>query len=70
MPLLQAAKGYDYVVLGATRETRVSQRFTGGNTTMIIAERTDTPVLLLHPETSPARVWLAADIRLPARRLS
>ena len=50
--IVQAAKGYDYVVLGATRETRVSQRFTGGNTTMIIAERTDTPVLLLHPETS------------------
>ena len=49
--IVQAAKGYDYVVLGATRETRVSQRFTGGNTTMNIAERTDTPVLLLNPES-------------------
>ena len=56
--IVQAAKGYDYVVLGATRETRVSQRFTGGNTTMIIAERTDTPVLLLHPETSPLEFGL------------
>ncbi len=50
--IVQAAEEYDYVVLGATRETRVSQRFTGGNTSMVIAERTDTPVLLLHPETS------------------
>ncbi|MCY4465078.1 MAG: amino acid permease [Chloroflexi bacterium] len=56
--IVQTAKGYDYVVLGTTREPRVRQRFTGGNTTMVIAERTDTPVLLLHPETSPIEFGL------------
>ncbi|MXV93154.1 MAG: amino acid permease [Chloroflexi bacterium] len=56
--IVQAAKGYDYVVLGVTREPRVRQRFTGGNTSMIIADRTDTPVLLVHPETSPLEFGL------------
>ena len=56
--IVQAAEGYDYVALGATREPRVQQRFTGGNTSMIIAERTDTPVLLLHPESNPIEFGL------------
>ena len=56
--IVQAAKGYDYVVLGVTREPRVRQRFTGGNTSMVIAARTDTPVLLVHPETSPLEFGL------------
>ncbi|MCY4144910.1 MAG: amino acid permease [Chloroflexi bacterium] len=56
--IVQAAENYDYVVLGTTREPRVRQRLTGGNTTMIIAERTDTPVLLLNPETSPIEFGL------------
>ena len=56
--IVQAAKGYDYVVLGVTREPRVRQRFTGGNTSMVIADRTDTPVLLVHPETSPLEFGL------------
>ena len=56
--IVQAARGYDYVVLGVTREPRVRQRFTGGNTSMVIADRTDTPVLLLHPETSPIEFGL------------
>ena len=49
--LVQASRDYDYLVLGETRETKVRQRLFG-NTSMIIAERTRTPVLLLHPETS------------------
>ncbi len=49
--IVQAARDYDYLVLGETRETSVRQRLFG-NTSMIIAERTRTPVLLLHPETS------------------
>ncbi len=49
--MVKAAHDYDYVVLGETRDTRVRQRLFG-NTPMTIAERTETPVLLLHPETS------------------
>ena len=60
--IVQAAEGYDYVVLGATREPRVRQRFTGGNTSMVIAERTDTPVLLLHPETSSIEFGLQQTV--------
>ena len=60
--IAQASQGYDYVALGATREPRVRQRFTGGNTSMIIAERTDTPVLLLHPETSPIEFGLQQTV--------
>ena len=47
----KAAGDYDYLVLGETRDTRVKQRLFG-NTSMLIAERTRTPVMLLHPETS------------------
>ena len=47
----KAAADYDYLVLGETRDTRVKQRLFG-NTSMMIAERTRTPVMLLHPETS------------------
>ena len=49
--IVEAASDYDYVVIGETRDTRVKQRLFG-NTPMVIAERTSTPVMLLHPETS------------------
>ena len=49
--IVNASRDYDYLVLGETRETKVRQRLFG-NTSMIIADRTPTPVLLLHPETS------------------
>jgi len=55
--LVQAARDYDYLVLGATRDPRLRQRLFG-NTTMIIAQRTQTPVLLLHPETGPLQFGL------------
>ena len=49
--IVGAAGEYDYVVIGETRDTRVKQRLFG-NTPTAIAERTSTPVMLLHPETS------------------
>ncbi len=49
--IVGAADNYDYVVIGETRDTRVKQRLFG-NTPTAIAERTETPVMLLHPETS------------------
>ncbi len=49
--IVEAAGDHDYVVIGETRDTRVKQRLFG-NTPMVIAERTSTPVMLLHPETS------------------
>ena len=49
--IIAAARDYDYLVLGETRDTRVRQKLFG-NTSMIIADRTQTPVLLLHPEAS------------------
>ncbi len=50
--LVRVARDYDYVVLGETRDPRLRQRIFG-NTSMIIAERTQAPVLLLNPEKSP-----------------
>ena len=55
--IVQASREYDYLVLGETRETKVRQRLFG-NTSMIIADRTPTPVLLLHPETSDVEFGL------------
>ena len=55
--LVQASQDYDYLVLGVTRDPRLRQRLFG-NTTMIIAQSTKTPVLLLHPETSPLQFGL------------
>ena len=49
--IVRAAGEYDYVVIGETRDTRVKQRLFGNNS-MMIADRTSTPVMLLHPETS------------------
>ena len=49
--IVAAAGDYDYVVIGETRDTRVKQRLFG-NTSMVIADRIPTPVMLLHPETS------------------
>ncbi len=49
--IVKVAGDYDYVVIGETRDTRVQQRLFG-NTPMLIADRTSTPVMLLHPETS------------------
>lgn len=49
--ITQAAREYDYLVLGETRDNRIKQRLFG-NTSMVIAERTKTPVMLLHPEAS------------------
>jgi amino acid transporter/nucleotide-binding universal stress UspA family protein len=55
--IVNAAEAYEYVVLGETRDPWVQQRFFG-NTSMLIAQRTDTPVLLLHPEASPLQFGL------------
>ena len=55
--IVQGSREYDYLVLGETRETKVRQRLFG-NTSMIIADRTPTPVLLLHPETSDVEFGL------------
>ena len=49
--IVAAAREYDYVVIGETRDHRVKQRLFG-NTPFVIADRTSTPVMLLHPETS------------------
>ena len=53
--IVRAARDYDYVALGETRDTRVKQRLFG-NTSMRIAERTQAPVVLLHPEKSPLQL--------------
>jgi amino acid transporter/nucleotide-binding universal stress UspA family protein len=50
--IIEASKAYEYIVLGETRDPWVRQRLYG-NTSMRIAQGTDTPVLLLHPEASP-----------------
>ena len=50
--IVRASREYEYLVLGETRDPRVRQRIFG-NTSMIIAERAPTPVLLLNPEKSP-----------------
>ena len=55
--LVEASRDYDYLVLGLSRDPRLRQRLFG-NTTMMIAQRTATPVLLLHPETSPLQFSL------------
>ncbi len=55
--LVQASQDYDYLVLGASRDPRLRQRLFG-NTTMIVAQTTKTPVLLLHPETSSLQFGL------------
>ena len=49
--IVEAARDYDYVALGETRDPGYQQRIFG-NTSMIIADRTRTPVVLLHRETS------------------
>ena len=57
MPSCRASHDYDYLVLGETRDPRVRQRLFG-NTSMIIAERSRTPVLLLNPEKTPLQFGL------------
>ena len=49
--IVKAARDYDYVALGETRDPGYQQRIFG-NTSMIIADRTRTPVVLLHRATS------------------
>ncbi len=49
--IVEISRDYDYVALGETRDPGYQQRIFG-NTSMIIAERMRTPVVLLHPETS------------------
>ena len=49
--IVEAAADYDYVALGETRDPGYQQRIFG-NTSMIIADRTRTPVVLVHRETS------------------
>ena len=48
---MEAARDYDYVAVGETRDPGYQQRLFG-NTPFIIADRTRTPVVLLHRETS------------------
>ena len=55
--IVRASRDYDYLVLGETRDPRMRQRIFG-NTSMIIAERSQTPVLLLHPEKTPLQFGL------------
>ena len=55
--IVQASRDYDYVALGETRDPQLRQRIFG-NTSMIIAERSRTPVLLLHPEKSSLQFGL------------
>ncbi len=49
--IVEAARDYDYVAVGETRDPGYQQRLFG-NTPFIIADRTRTPVVLLHRETS------------------
>jgi amino acid transporter/nucleotide-binding universal stress UspA family protein len=49
--IVAAAHDYDYVALGETRDPGYQQRLFG-NTPFIIADRTRTPVVLLHRATS------------------
>jgi len=49
--IVEAAHEYDYVAVGETRDPGYQQRLFG-NTPFIIADRTRTPVVLLHRETS------------------
>ena len=55
--IIEAAAGYDYLVLGATRDPWWKRRIFG-NTPMRIARETDTPVLLLRPEGHPVQFGL------------
>lgn len=50
--IIGKSKEFDFVVLGETRDTRIRQRLFG-NTSMRIAQRTETPVILVHPEANP-----------------
>lgn len=49
--IVEAARDYDYLALGETRDPGYQRRIFG-NTSMIIADRTRTPVVLVHRETS------------------
>ncbi len=49
--IVAAAQDYDYVALGETRDPGYQQRLFG-NTPFTIADRTRTPVVLLHRQTS------------------
>ena len=49
--IVEAAHDYDYVALGETRDPGYQRRLFG-NTPFVIADRTRTPVVLLHRETS------------------
>ena len=49
--IVKASRDYDYVALGETRDPGYQQRLFG-NTPFTIADRTRTPVILLHRETS------------------
>ena len=49
--IVEAAQDYDYVAVGETRDPGYQQRLFG-NTPFTIADRTRTPVVLLHRETS------------------
>ena len=49
--IVEAAQDYDYVALGETRDPGYQQRLFG-NTPFMIADRTQTPVVLVHQETS------------------
>ncbi|MCY4064376.1 MAG: amino acid permease [Chloroflexi bacterium] len=49
--IVEAAQDYDYVAVGETRDPGYQRRLFG-NTPFIIADRTRTPVVLLHRETS------------------
>ena len=49
--IVELAREYDYVALGETRDPGYQQRLFG-NTPVIIADRTRTPVVLVHRETS------------------
>ncbi|MBZ0299716.1 MAG: amino acid permease, partial [Anaerolineae bacterium] len=55
--IVQAAQGYEYLVLGTTRDSWLHQHIFG-NTPMRIAQRTNTPVLLLHSEANPVQFSL------------
>ena len=49
--IVELAREYDYVALGETRDPGYQQRLFG-NTPIIIADRTQTPVVLVHREAS------------------
>lgn len=55
--IVKAAKGYDYLILGAPQESWIKRRFFTSKP-LRIAQRVDCPVVLVRPKASPIEFGL------------